>query len=145
MGKGGFFLQEKSDFYTLKGYQIKNNQKITEAMEDYLEMIYRTYQMEKRIRINDLAASLNVKPSSVSKMVQKLKELHLVSSHKYGDVYLTKEGLMKGEYLLWRHNILVSFFTFLNGENYTLEQVEKIEHFIDFTTLKNMELFLLHK
>ncbi|MDD3341907.1 MAG: iron dependent repressor, metal binding and dimerization domain protein [Bacilli bacterium] len=138
-------MEEKSDFYTLNGYRLKNGQKTTESMEDYLEMMYRTYQMEKRIRINDLASSLNVKPSSVSKMVQKLKELDLVSSRKYGDIYLTETGLIKGEYLLWRHNILVSFFTFLNKEKYELEQVEKIEHFIDFITLQNMEEFLLDK
>ena len=58
---------------------------------------------------------------------------------------MTEIGLIKGEYLLWRHNILVSFFTFLNKEKYELEQVEKIEHFIDFITLQNMEEFLLHK
>ena len=47
-----------------------------------------------------------------------------------------------GKYLLWRHNILVKFFKRLNKKNYLLEQVEKIEHFIDFETLKNMEKFI---
>lgn len=135
-------MDKKSEFYTLKGYQIKDSKELTEAMEDYLEMIYRIYLENKRIRINELAKVLNVKPSSVSKMIHRLKEHHLVDFEKYGDVTLTKSGIEKGAYLLWRHNILVRFFKVLNQENYSLEQVEKIEHFIDPLTLQNMESLL---
>ena len=28
-------------FYTLKGYKLRDNNYLTDAMEDYLEMIYR--------------------------------------------------------------------------------------------------------
>ena len=34
-------MEEKSEFYTLTGYKLKNHYLLTEAMEDYLEMIYR--------------------------------------------------------------------------------------------------------
>lgn len=135
-------MKEKSEFYTLKGYQIKNNHFVTESMEDYLEMMYRSYVEKKRIRVCELAESLNVKPSSVSKMVQKLTENNLVSSYKYGDVYLTEDGIKQGEYLLWRHNVLVSFFSFLNQKEYRLEQVEMIEHFIDPLTVEHMEKWI---
>lgn len=132
--------ETKSEFYTLKGYQLKNKPKLTESMEDYLEMIYRNKNGE--IHVKDIANKLNVKPSSVSKMLNKLKEYGLINFEKYGSVTLTKEGLETGKYLLWRHNILVSFFKKINKKNYLLEQVEKIEHFIDYETLKNMETFI---
>ena len=32
-------MHRKSEFYTLNGYRIKNKSKLTESMEDYLEMI----------------------------------------------------------------------------------------------------------
>ena len=134
-------MHKKSDFYTLNGYRIKNKNKLTESMEDYLEMIYR-YKNKEEIHVKDIAEKLNVKPSSVSKMINKLKDLELVDSLKYGSITLTIEGEKIGKYLLWRHNVLVQFFKKLNKKNYSLEQVEKIEHFIDFETLKNMEKLL---
>ena len=134
-------MRKRSEFYTLNGYRIKNKNKLTESMEDYLEMIYR-YKDKGKIHIKDISIKLNVKPSSVSKMINKLKEYGFVNFEKYGSITLTKEGMQMGKYLLWRHNILVKFFKKLNKKNYSLEQVEKIEHFIDFETLKNMEKFI---
>lgn len=138
-------MEEKSEFYTLNGYKRKNHPILTESMEDYLEMIYRIFLEKKRIRINDLAIFLNVKPSSVSKMANKLKENGFILSQKYGDVYLTDMGKKIGSYLLWRHNVLVSFFSLLNEEDYQLEQVEKIEHFIDDKTLHHMEKYIQNR
>lgn len=133
-------MNKKSEFYTLNGYRVKSKNKLTESMEDYLEMIYRNKR--KEIHVKEIAIKLNVKPSSASKMINKLKEYNLVNFEKYGSVTLTKEGKDTGKYLLWRHNVLVNFFKKLNKKNYSLEQVEKIEHFIDFGTLKNMEKFI---
>ena len=134
-------MNNNSDFYTLNGYRNKNKNKLTESMEDYLEMIYRN-RNKGEIHVKDISIKLNVKPSSVSKMINKLKEYNLVNFEKYGSITLTNEGIKIGKYLLWRHNILVKFFKKLNKKNYLLEQVEKIEHFIDFETLKNMEKLL---
>lgn len=134
-------MNNNSNFYTLNGYRNKNKNKLTESMEDYLEMIYRN-RNKKEIHVKDISIKLNVKPSSVSKMITKLKEYNLVNFEKYGSITLTNDGIKIGKYLLWRHNTLVKFFKRLNKKNYLLEQVEKIEHFIDFETLKNMENFL---
>jgi len=134
-------MNNNSDFYTLNGYRNKNKNSLTESMEDYLEMIYRN-RNKGEIHVKDISIKLNVKPSSVSKMINKLKEYNLVNFEKYGSITLTNGGIKIGKYLLWRHNILVKFFKRLNKKNYLLEQVEKIEHFIDYETLKNMEKFL---
>lgn len=134
-------MNEKSEFYTLTGYRLKNKNKLTESMDDYLEMIYRHTKNNASVHVKDLAINLNVRPSSVSKMITKLKESDLVYFEKYGLITLTETGKNMGRYLLWRHNVLVKFFKKLNKEKYSLEQVEKIEHFIDFETLKNMNEF----
>lgn len=128
----------KENFYTLKGYKIKNKNQITEAMEDYIEMIYRETK-EKAITIKHLSEKLNVKPSSTSKMINRLKEIELVNFKKYSTITLTKKGIKKGKYLMWRHKTLELFFKKLNKNNYKLEQIEKIEHYIDHITLKNIE------
>lgn len=128
----------KSEFYTLKGYKLKENNFITESMEDYLEMIYRKVK-NKDITIKQLSENLNVKASSVSKMANKLKELNLVNFEKYGKINLTNDGLIIGKYLLYRHNILKKFFKRLNKDKYNLKQVEKVEHFMDVDTIHNLE------
>ena len=63
---------KKSEFYTLTGYKIKNKLVITPAMEDYIEMIYRYKTNEECITVKDLSELLNVRSSSVSKMLNRL-------------------------------------------------------------------------
>lgn len=126
------------NFYTLKGYKIKNKQKITEAMEDYIEMIYRESKNQP-ITVKHLSEQLNVKPSSTSKMITRLKELNIVNFKPYSTITLTKKGIKKGKYLMWRHKTLEQFLKKLNKENFKLEQIEKIEHYIDHITIKNIE------
>lgn len=127
-------------FYTLKGYKLKEKKIVTEAMEDYLEMIYR--YKDENITVKDLSIKLNVRPSSVSKMIIRLKNNDLITYEKYGKIKLTKLGEEIGNYLLYRHKVLNDFFKFINKDDYKLEQVEKIEHFMDEVTIKNINLFL---
>ena len=115
---------------------------LTESMEDYLEMIYRLTQGSHSINVKKIAQRLNVKPPSVSKMMNRLKELDLVIFERYGTILLTWKGKRIGKYLLWRHQIVMRFFKWLNKKEYRLEQVEKVEHFLDDTTLRNMAKFL---
>lgn len=135
-------MEKKSEFFTLNGYRIKNSYQLTEAMEDYLEMCYREYLAKNTIRINYLAKQLNVLPSSASKMMNRLKEAEYVMFERYGEVLLTDKGKLVGAYLLWRHNTVSSFLKWLNGDSYSLEQVEKIEHFVDDMTITNMDKWL---
>lgn len=138
------FMKDSQDFYTLKGYEIQENKNITYAMEDYLEMIARLSQSQKYIRINELAAKLNVRPSSVSKMMTNLKKVGLVKFEKYGYIELTKEGKQLGKYLIHRHDVLYKFLCLINGSDNELEQVEKIEHYVNTKTIDNIES-LYHK
>lgn len=124
-----------NNFYTLTTY-IHNKNLITYPMEDYLEMIYR--KREQKVTITSLSHDLNIKKSSCSKMISKLKNLNLINVYK-GNITLTKNGLKIGTYLYHRHQILESFLKDLNKDAFKLEQVEKLEHFIDEITLKNLE------
>lgn len=65
--------------------------------------------------------------------------LKLLNFEKYGQISLTDDEKYLGKYLLYRHNVLNEFFIKLNKENYKLEQVEKIEDFIDYDTIVNIE------
>lgn len=136
-------MYNMSKFYTQKGYDlIRNQAKLSSLMEDYLEMISRMQQYNDFVRISQLAHNLNVKPSSASKMINNLKSLGFVTLEKYGNIKLTNKGIVYGNYLLHRHEILNKFLTFINSSKNELEQVERIEHYFDERTIENIEKFL---
>lgn len=133
---------ENSDFYTIRGYNRRENLQISHAMEDYLEMIYRHTGQGEYIRVNQLAFLLNVRPPSASKMAAKLKENGMVQFEPYGVIRLTPVGNEAGAYLIRRHNTLHRFFCHINHTENELEIVEKIEHYFDKRTIENIEAML---
>ncbi|MFR2561757.1 MAG: hypothetical protein ACLS8R_02870 [Anaeromassilibacillus sp.] len=50
-------------------------------------------------------------------------------------------GIALGDYLLYRHNLLNQFLCYINRSDNELEQVERIEHFIDERTIRNIAIF----
>lgn len=132
-------MNDDKGFYTLKGYQLNETNKLTASMEDYLEMICRILINTDVVRINELAEKLHVKPSSASKMVSNLKEAGYIDFEKYGYIVATKKGIEIGRYLLHRHDVLHKFLCMLNNTDNELDQVEKIEHFLNKSTIKNLE------
>lgn len=130
---------EMEGFYTLKRYRQQEMEGLTWSMEDYLEMICRMEAEGRPLRVGALAASLHVRPSSASKMLGNLKEKGYIDFQKYGTVLVTEKGREEGGYLLHRHQVLNDFFCMLNGTEDELEQVEKIEHFINRPTVENLE------
>lgn len=135
-------MPQTDNFYTLKGYSLLEHTKITASMEDYLEMIYRLSQDNQPVRIKELAECLHVKPSSASKMTGNLKKQGLVRFEKYGTVSLSSDGKHLGEYLLFRHQVLTRFFSYVNQKSSDLEQVEKVEHFMNPETVYNIQKWL---
>lgn len=135
-------LEENNGFHTPEGYRRKSHNRLTESMEDYLEMICRHAAKDRYARISTLAAKLHVKPSSASKMVAHLKEADLVEFERYGIIVPTQKGWEAGRYLLHRHEVLHEFLCRLNNTECELEQVEQIEHYIKENTVKNLEKLL---
>lgn len=126
------------DFHTLKEYEHPGENGLTAAMEDYLEMICRKAGGTGCVRVHELAESLHVRTSSASKMASKLAKLGLLRFERYGLLYPTEAGWQAGDYLLWRHDVLLRFFRALNGETDPLRQVEPVEHFLDRKTVENL-------
>ncbi len=133
-------MKDGTGFYTMKGYLMQDRNLLTNAMEDYLEMIVRLARNDADIHVNELAKNLHVKASSATKMVQQLARGGYVHAEKYGVISLTPKGRCTGSYLLHRHGVLQEFLCTVNHTDSELEQVEKIEHFLDERTIRNLEL-----
>lgn len=128
-----------NDFFTFRGNEANVENQLTPAMEDYLEMICRLLHESKVVRTKDLSQMLHVKPSSASRMIQLLNDSGYIISEKYGYILVTEKGRAEGEYFLYRHEVLERFLKVLNqSEEHVLEQVEKIEHFLERGTIANL-------
>ena len=130
-------MEHTDGFYTMKGYARNAADELTTSMEDYLEMIARL-QQRGSVRSGELSKMLHVKPSSVTKMVQQLDQAGYLQSEKYGAICLTEKGKELSGYLLYRHDVLHRFLCALNHTENELEQVEKIEHFLNHVTIENL-------
>lgn len=127
------------EYYTFSEYMRKDQELLSPSAQDYVEMIYRLSKEQGFTRVNDLAASLNVQPPSVTKMVQKLSEINLIKYEKYGVIMLEEEGNVLGKALLNRHNLVMEFLRLLNIKEGLLEETEKMEHTINAEILAGID------
>ena len=130
-------------FRTLRGYQMFDQKlgRLSPALEDYLEMIYRQCVEGGYTRVGKISEELQVRPSSASKMIYKLAQMGYLKYDRYEIILLTDSGKELGEYLLTRHNIITEFLQLIGSEN-VLEEVEIIEHPLSVSTVKNLNLLL---
>ena len=129
----------KEEFYTLKGYKIKNEEVLSSSMEDYVEMIYRLSEKSEEVRVNDLSLALNVQPPSTTKMIKRLAKENYVLYERYGCVKLTEKGKEIGSKLLKRHKIIYEFLQLIGVKDNILEQTEIIEHAVNDEVLNKIK------
>ncbi|WP_117169243.1 transcriptional regulator MntR [Paraliobacillus sediminis] len=108
----------------------------TPSMEDYIEQIYMLIDSKGYARVSDIAEALEVHPSSVTKMVQKLDKDEYLNYEKYRGLILTPQGKKIGKRLVYRHELLEQFLGIIgvNKEN-IYHDVEGIEHHLSWNSI----------
>lgn len=111
----------------------------TPSMEDYLERIYILIESKGYARVSDIAEALEVHPSSVTKMVQKLDKNGYLVYEKYRGLILTPKGKKIGKRLVERHDLLEDFLKIIgvNSENIYAD-VEGIEHHLSWDAINRI-------
>ncbi|WP_106589325.1 transcriptional regulator MntR [Salsuginibacillus halophilus] len=108
----------------------------TPSMEDYLERIYKLIEDKGYARVSDIAETLDVHPSSVTKMVQKLGQREYLIYEKYRGLMLTPKGKKIGKRLVYRHELLEDFLHIINVEHDNIyADVEGIEHHLSWDAI----------
>lgn len=108
----------------------------TPSMEDYIEQIYLLIDTKGYARVSDIAEALDVHPSSVTKMVQKLDKDGYLNYEKYRGLVLTKRGEKIGERLVYRHDLLEQFLEIIGVDDDNIyEDVEGIEHHLSWNAI----------
>ncbi|MBD2869535.1 transcriptional regulator MntR [Paenibacillus arenilitoris] len=112
----------------------------TPSMEDYLERIYKLIDEKGYARVSDIAEGLEVHPSSVTKMIQKLDKDNYLIYEKYRGLVLTNKGKKMGKRLVDRHQLLESFLTTIGVQDENIYQdVEGIEHHLSWDSITCIE------
>ncbi|MNI46506.1 Transcriptional regulator MntR [compost metagenome] len=108
----------------------------TPSMEDYLERIYKLIDEKGYARVSDIAEGLEVHPSSVTKMIQKLDKDEYLIYEKYRGLVLTSKGKKVGKRLVDRHQLLEEFLELIGVDpDHIYKDVEGIEHHLSWDSI----------
>ncbi|MBO2945136.1 transcriptional regulator MntR [Paenibacillus sp. F411] len=112
----------------------------TPSMEDYLERIYKLIEEKGYARVSDIAEGLEVHPSSVTKMIQKLDKDEYLIYEKYRGLVLTSKGKKMGKRLMARHQLLEQFLGIIGVQEENIyADVEGIEHHLSWDSITCIE------
>jgi len=116
---------------------------LSESEEGYIETIYRLIREHGYARAADIADALNVKPPSVTSMIQKLDEQNFVTYIRYRGVVLTPKGTLLAETLERRHQTFKKFLIMIGvSEENAEKDACEIEHKINRETAEKLAKFV---
>jgi DtxR family manganese transport transcriptional regulator len=122
--------------------QTRNNRR-TELVEDYVELIADLIEEGGEARQVDIAQRLGVAQPTVAKMLKRLSIDGFIQQRPYRGVFLTAEGQSLAEMSRERHQVVESFLCALgiSPENARID-AEGIEHHVSTETLDAFRRFL---
>ena len=123
---------------------VKPEIKLSPAMEDYLEAIFKVQQHRKAVRVKDIAKLKGVSLPSVNSALTTLVRKKLVIHDKYDYVELSELGEAIAQRIDQKHKILRKFFVkFLGLDEDTAEKDAcKMEHGLSSETLNRLVSFM---
>lgn len=118
---------------------------ISEAMQDYLEVILNLSWKQKTVRVTDIAKKLNLSKPSVSQALDQLREQGYIYQDHYGPVELTAKGQKYALVVRRRHEVLLSFLTEVLGIERQLADRDAclMEHAVSSKTTERLVDFLI--
>ena len=123
--------------------ESRNPTKPSGREEGYIETIYNLIQTHGYARVADISETLNVKPPSVTNMLQKLDKQKFVTYTKYRGVILTSKGKSLAKALERRHKALRGFLIMIGVSEETADRDAcEIEHRIDRETVRKLAAFV---
>lgn len=117
-----------------------------QAVEDYLKTIYMLAEMESPVSTSRIAEARDVKPASVTSMLQRLAKLNLVHYEKHYGVTLTGGGEKVALEVIRHHRLLELYLMEALGFEWdeVHEQADILEHVISEKLEERIAAFLGH-
>lgn len=116
------------------GRDVVNRQDIgiTHAMEDYLKVIFKLHEEGEKVTTQAIAERLSVQSPSVTNMIKRLADLHLVAHTPYRGVELTPSGRKAALEVLRHHRLLELYLAEALGYSWDKvhDEADRLEHSI---------------
>jgi DtxR family Mn-dependent transcriptional regulator len=108
----------------------RSSRVLTSAVEDYLKALFELGEQD--VKTQALATALGVSPASVTGMLRKLSELHLVEYEPYQGASLTVAGRKMALETIRHHRLLETYLAEALGYEWheVHDEAEKLEHHI---------------
>lgn len=120
---------------------------LTIAEENYIkQLLLLSLELPSKAGVgtNDLAISLEVKPSTVNDMLKKLRNKEFIQFEKYGKIYLTELGNATGLQIIRKHRLWETFL--YQKLDFTWDEVhevaEQLEHIQSSKLVEKLDKFL---
>lgn len=125
------------------GGNMEKNDKLSESLEDYLEVILDLESERKVARAKDIAEKMKVQRGSVTSALKKLGEKGLINYEPYSFITLTENGKTIANEIAHRHSVLKDFLLkVLQVDKETAELTAcRMEHAIDKESLEKLLSF----
>lgn len=116
---------------------------VSRKEEDYLEAIYVITERKGYARTTDIAECLEVKPPTVTEMLQKLDSKGFLEYRKYEGAVLIDKGYKIGKAVRGRHDALLDLLSFLQIPTEIADKDACImEHGLDAMTVIQIKKFV---
>jgi Mn-dependent DtxR family transcriptional regulator len=108
------------------------------SKEHYIIVIYKCQKNNMGARITDIALKMGVSKPSAHTAMQELQRKRLVKGKRYGNVYLTDEGLLQALFIQCKYATVKHFLTDIVGVDEQTAAVDagEIVHCISNETLE---------
>jgi DtxR family Mn-dependent transcriptional regulator len=120
---------------------------LTSTEENYLKSLFYlslNNNDNEGVGTNELATSLDVKPSSANDMLKKLKQKGFIDYEKYGKIFLTDTGRVIGIQVIRKHRLWETFL--FDKLEFSWDEVhevaEQLEHIHSEKLIEKLDKFL---
>ena len=123
---------------------MNKKNKLSESLEDYLEIILHLQSMHVVARSKDIAVQMGVQRGSVTGMLKNLSQKGLINYEPYGFITLTPEGKKIATEIKRRHIIIKDFLSrVLQIEDKKADRTAcRMEHVMDKPTVNMLVNFI---
>jgi DtxR family transcriptional regulator, Mn-dependent transcriptional regulator len=115
---------------------------LSPSLEDYLEEIFRYSLAKGNVRVSDISNKLQVSLPSVTRALQKLRDLEYILYERYGEILLTDKGKQLGSFLVQRNQLLQEFLAMLSCTCDIEAEAEAMEHYLSDSTILSIQLLV---
>jgi len=113
------------------------------TIEDYVELLCEIEKIKSPVHTNDIAKELDINPSSVTEIFQKLSDEGYINYVKYSGVTLTHKGRKIAIKIKKRHEDIRDFLLFLGLDKINAEKDAcEMEHILHHETMDLITKFV---